>query len=86
MQTVSAIGGCGAVISLAFVAVYVIFLPLLGEIPAAVAASLLLLWSVPVEGHIIARAIGRHWYIGLLLAIAVFALQYVVQSVLTSAN
>ena len=85
MQTISAIIGCGALISLAFVVVYAVFLPLLGKTPTAVVASLLLLWSVPVEGHIIARAIDRHWYIGLLFAIAVFVLQYVVQLVLTSA-
>ena len=28
-----------------------------------------MLWSVPVEGHIIARAIDRHWYLGIAIAV-----------------
>ena len=36
---------------------------------------LVLLWSVPVEGHIIARATDRHWYFGFLIAFTVFLLQ-----------
>jgi hypothetical protein len=84
LQTISAILGCGALISLAFVAEYVLFLPLLGPVPTGLIANLILLWSVPVEGHIIARAIERHWYIGILIAITVFALQYVIYSVISS--
>jgi hypothetical protein len=85
LQTVSAILGCGALISLAFVAEYVLFLPFLGEVPTGLIANLILLWSVPVEGHIIARAIGRHWYIGILIAITVFALQFVIYNAISSA-
>ena len=84
LQTISAILGCGALISLAFVAEYVLFMPFLGEVPTGLIANLILLWSVPVEGHIIARAIERHWYIGILIAIGVFALQYVIYSVVSS--
>jgi len=84
-QTMSAIIGCGALISLAFVAEYVLLLPFLGSVSTSLIANLILLWSVPVEGHIIARAINRHWYIGILIAIAVFALQYFVYSLVTPA-
>jgi peptidoglycan/LPS O-acetylase OafA/YrhL len=84
LQTISAILGCGALISLAFVAEYVLFLPFLGEVPTGLLANLILLWSVPVEGHIIARAIDRHWYIGILIAIGVFVLQYIVYSAISS--
>jgi hypothetical protein len=84
-QTMSAIIGCGALISLAFVAEYVFLLPFLGSVPTSLIANLILLWSVPVEGHIIARAINRHWYIGILIAIGVFALQYFVYSLVTPA-
>jgi len=84
MQTISAVIGCGALISFAFLAEYVLLLPLLGEITTGLIANLILLWSVPVEGHIIARAIDRHWYIGILVAIAVFALQFVIYSVVTA--
>lgn len=84
LQTISAIIGCGALISLAFVAEYVLLKPFLGEGPTGLIANLILLWSVPVEGHIIARAIDRHWYIGILLAIVVFVLQYIIYRVVTA--
>ncbi len=84
LQTISAILGCGALITLAFVAEYVLFMPFLGQKIAEPIAQLILLWSVPVEGHIIARAIERHWYIGILIAIGVFALQHVIYSVVSS--
>ena len=86
LATMSAIIGCGALISLIFVVEYVLLKPLLGEIAAGLIANLILLWSVPVEGHIIARALDRHWYIGILIAIVVFALQYVVYNVVTSSS
>ncbi len=76
LQTVAAIIGVGALITLIFVAEYVLLSPLLGEANAGLVATLILFWSVPVEGHILARAIDRHWYIGILLAIMVFILQY----------
>lgn len=84
LQTVAAILGCGALIMLLFVAEYVLFLPILGNVPTGLIANLILLWSVPVEGHIIAKAIDRHWYIGILVAIAVFILQYVIYSVVAA--
>jgi hypothetical protein len=84
LQTISAILGCGALISLAFVAEYVLFMPFLGEVATGLISNLILLWSVPVEGHIIARAMERHWYVGILIAIAVFVLQYVVYSAVSA--
>jgi len=84
LQTVSAILGCGALISLAFVAEFVLFTPFFGQSISALVAQLILLWSVPVEGHIIARANDRHWYIGILIAICVFILQFVLYNVITS--
>lgn len=76
-QTVTALIGCGALIFLVFVAEYVLFLPFAGDTVTGLVANLILLWSVPVEGHIIARAIDRHWYIGILIAVAVFVFQYI---------
>ncbi len=84
LQTISAILGCGALISLAFVAEFVLFTPFLGQSISGLVAQLILLWSVPVEGHIIARAIDRHWYVGILIAISVFALQFVTYNVVSS--
>ncbi len=86
VQTMTAILGCGALISLAFVAEYVLFMPFLGQTITEIVAQLILLWSVPVEGHIIARALGRHWYIGIVIAIGVFILQYIIYSIITAAG
>ena len=78
LQTISAIIGCGSLISIAVVAEYVLLKSFLGEQPAGIIATLIVFWSVPVKGHIIARAIDRHWYLGIAIAIAVFSLQLVV--------
>jgi len=83
-QTVTSIIGCGALIFAAFVALYVLLLPIAGEQVTGLVANLVLLWSVPVEGHIIARAIDRHWYIGILIAITVFVLQLIVYSLVAA--
>lgn len=77
LQTLTAIIGCGALIWIAFVAVFALFLPFLGEFPTYVIATLIIFWSVPVEGHIIARAIDRHWYFGIAIAMIVFVFQLI---------
>jgi hypothetical protein len=85
-QTITALVGCGALIFLTFVAQYTLFLPVAGEQVTGLVANLILLWSVPVEGHIIARAIDRHWYTGILIAITVFILQYILYSFIAPAS
>ena len=79
LQTFSAILGCGALISLAAAAGVVIFSYVLDETWAALIALLIIFWSVPVEGHIIARAIDRHWYVGIVIAGLVFVLQLYIE-------
>ena len=86
MQTITAILGCGALISLVFVAEFVLFTPFVGQRISGIVAQLILLWSVPVEGHIISRALNRHWYLGIVIAVGVFVLQYVIYSVMASAT
>ena len=51
-------------------------LMLLGAAVAEIVVNLLLFWSVYVKGHIVSRAISREWYVGMVIAIAVFLLQY----------
>ena len=75
LQTLSALIGCGALISFAMLAVLVLLTPFVGPNIANLGAFLLLVWSVPVKGHIIARAIDRHWYAGIAIALAIFLLQ-----------
>lgn len=82
LQTVMALLGCGALLSLLFVAGNVVLTPILSESVSNMIMTLILLWTVPVEGHIISRAIERHWYVGVVMAMAVFILQLLLYSVL----
>ncbi len=88
LQTQTALIGCGSVISL----VYIALLVLSGRFDQQVAvtlevvAQLVSLWSVPVKGHIIGRAIDVHWYVGIGIAGSVFILQYLFTSSFTSAQ
>lgn len=76
LQSLTAIIGCGAIIFVAQVASLIVASLLLGAAVAEIVVNLLLFWSVYVKGHIVARAISREWYVGLVIAIAVFLLQY----------
>ena len=75
LQTVTAILGCGALLSFLFVVGTLVLTPLLSANMTNLIMTLVLLWSIPVEGHIIARAINRHWYVGIVAALAVFVFQ-----------
>ncbi len=75
LQTLTAVLGCGALIGFLYIAAAVFLSPFLGANVSSLVVTLILLWSIPVEGHIIARAIERHWYIGIAAAMAVFMLQ-----------
>ncbi|HEX2140306.1 MAG TPA: hypothetical protein VHG33_11410 [Woeseiaceae bacterium] len=80
LQTLTTVLGCGAILTLLFVAEFVFLRPILGAEFAGVIAALIIFWSVPVEGHIIARAIDRHWFTGIAIAVAAFVLQVAFQS------
>ena len=83
LQTISAIVACGAILGLLFVATYLMLKPFLGQDFAVILATLFIFWSVPVEGHIIARGIEQHRYLGIAIAIVVFIVQYAFQSTMT---
>ena len=82
LQTISAIVACGAIITLLYVAEYVIFESLFGAEFASVVGILIIFWSVPVEGHIIAHAIQQHRFVGIAIAMAALILQLWFQSAL----
>ncbi len=82
MQAVMAFLGCGALLSLMFVAGNVFLTPFLSENITNFVVTLILLWTVPVEGHIISRTLDRHWYIGVAIAMAVFVFQLILYSVM----
>ena len=84
MQTISSALACGAILTLLAVAAFVLIDPFLGRQMAFSIAWLIIVWSVPVDGHIIARAIQQHWYVGISIALAVFILQIGFQSALTT--
>ena len=85
LQTVTAILGCGAVLSFLSLAGNVFLSPFLSENITSLIVTLILLWSIPVEGHIIALAIGRHWYVGIVAAMSVFVFQLFLYSLLNPA-
>lgn len=86
VAALTAIIGCGAILTFIFVAEFVLFRPLVGVDVAGTIAALIVLWSVPVEGHIISRSIQQHWFVGIAIAIAVFILQLGFQSALEGRN
>ena len=83
LQALTAIIGCGALIFLGQVAGLIFLTPFLGAALAQLFIYLLLAWSVRVKGHIIARTIDCEWYLGILIAISVFVLQYAFSNVVT---
>lgn len=86
LQTIMALLGCGALLSLMFVAGNVFLSPFLSENISNFIVTLILLWTVPVEGHIISRAIDRHWYVGVIVAMAVFIFQLILYSAMDPAT
>ncbi len=86
LQAVIALLGCGALLSLLFVAGNVFLSPFLSENITKLIVTLILLWTVPVEGHIISRTIDRHWYVGVVAAVAVFVFQLLLYSVMDPAK
>ena len=86
LQSLTAIIGCGAIIFVAQVVGLVAASVLLGAAAAELVIYLLLFWSVYVKGHIIARTISRDWYVGLVIAIGVFLLQYAFSKAVVAAS
>ncbi len=86
LQTQTALIGCGSLISLVYIALLVLSGRFDQQVAVAleIVAQLASLWSVPVKGHIIGRAIDVHWYVGIVIAGGVFILQYLFTSSFTS--
>jgi hypothetical protein len=71
--------GCSGVLTLALGVELVSFASLLGQDPALLIGILIRFWSVFVEGHIMSRAMSRHLFAGVAVAIAAFTLRYAFQ-------
>jgi uncharacterized membrane protein YeaQ/YmgE (transglycosylase-associated protein family) len=75
VQCFTALLGCSVVFSIVLFAGRTILPMLITEDETGWAVQLIWLWSIPVEGHIIARTIDRQWIIGFLIALAVLFAQ-----------
>jgi hypothetical protein len=80
LQALTSIIGCGAILTMLAVAEFVMFRPFVGQTFAGLVAVLIGFWSIPVEGHIISRAIGQPWFAGIAIAVAATVLQFVFQA------
>ncbi len=79
LPMLTSVTGCGALLLVIFASVFVALKPFVGADVALRVAYPFTLWSVPVDGHIIARALDRPFIVGFLFALAVFVLQVVLQ-------
>ncbi len=75
LQTITAIIGVSALMRVVYLTANALLLPFLGIGFMRIVVLATLLWSIAVKGHIIARAIERHWYAGLAIALAVTIMQ-----------
>ncbi len=75
LQCLTAILGCGIVFSVVLFSGRLILPLMLSENEVDWAVQLIWIWSIPVEGHIIARTIERPWFTGFLIALAVLFAQ-----------
>ena len=84
VQTITAIIGCGALLSVFFAVAYSGLGPMLGRAFLELMVYGFVLWSLSVKGHIIATAINTRWYLGALIAAAIFCGQLIVSTILSS--
>lgn len=82
-QSITALLGCGALLSTIFAIAYVVLQAIDSPLVMALVVWVIVLWSVSIKGHIIASAINRHWYLGLAIAVSIFVLQHVVHAFMT---
>jgi hypothetical protein len=75
VPTVSCIMACGSILTAMMVFVFLVLKPIVGANSAALVAWLILIWSIPVKGHIIARANEQHWYDGIAIALTIYVMQ-----------
>lgn len=75
LQALTAILGCGAIFGAALFAGRFVLTELLSASETVLYSEIILLWSILIEGHIIARTTERLWFFGILVALAVFIIQ-----------
>ena len=87
LPTISSIMACGSLLTIIQVAAQIFLGPFLSVNLTFIVAWLIEIWKIPVKGHIIARAIGQHWYFGIVIAMTIFVMQYAAyQALISSAS
>lgn len=76
-QMVTAALGCSALLLSVFTFCFLLSRLIGSQTLVQVFFWLYLPWAIAVRGHIIARSIDRHWYLGLVFAVSIFVLQYI---------
>lgn len=66
--------GTDALFTAIYLVGYLVLLAVAGQSVAQDVMGLFFYWSIVVQGHIIARTIGRHWLLGIAISIFVFIL------------
>ena len=84
VPTLTAIIGCGALLSVLYAILYSALGPIIGQDFLNLMILSFVLWSLSIKGHIIASAISTKWYLGALIAVAVFVGQRFVITILSS--
>ena len=84
VRTLTAIIGCGALLSVLYAILYSSIGPVIGQDFLNLMILSFVLWSLSIKGHIIANAISTKWYVGALIAAAVFVGQRFVITILSS--
>ena len=84
LPTISSIMACESLLTIIQIAVQVFLGPFLSVNLMFILVWLIEMWKIPVQGHIIARAIGRHWYLGIAIAMTIFVMQYAAYRVLST--
>ena len=83
VQTMTAMLGCDILLSLIQLVVFVVLALLADRLSAIIIVQLIALWSIPVQGNIVARALGQHWLLGIGIAFAGFILSMLAYTALT---
>ena len=84
VPTLTAIIGCGALLSMLYAVAFSGLAPVIGRDFMNLMILSFVVWSLSIKGHIIASAISTKWYLGALIAVAVFVGQRLVIAVLSS--
>lgn len=79
-QTLASIIACGSIIAMTAVIGLAVLAPLLGSNVARALSLLLLLWAVPVKGHLVAKSIQQHLFVGVTIAIAALIMRLGVET------